>query len=40
MTLDADVEIVKLARLVGVEPEELGYLRDVDGRTSATCASR
>ena len=31
MTLaQADVEIVKLARLLGTEPEEIGYLRDVD----------
>ena len=26
----ADVEVVKLARLLGTEPEEIGYLRDVD----------
>ena len=31
MTLaQADVEIVKLARLLGAEPDEIGYLRDVD----------
>jgi len=31
MTLaQADVEIVKLARLLRTEPEEIGYLRNVD----------
>lgn len=33
MTLaQADVEIVKLARLLGAEPEEIGYLRDIHWR--------